>query len=55
MVYKHSVVAAFRINAQRGEVGAPAENSHEITLLIMEYHGKIMELCFLIFVGTLIC
>ena len=25
----------------------------EITLLIMENHGKIMELCFLISVGTL--
>ena len=26
----------------------------EITLLIMEYHGKIMELCFLISVETLL-
>ena len=50
MVYKHAAVAAFSIYAQ--------EAVHlivmEITLLIMEYHGKIMELCFGIFVGTLI-
>ena len=26
----------------------------EIALLIIEYHGKTMELCFWIFVGTLI-
>ena len=37
----------------KGEVGGRALNSHEITLLIMENHGKIMELCFLISVGTL--
>ena len=35
------------------EVGGRAFNSHEVTLLIMENHGKIMELCFSISVGTL--
>ena len=30
----------------KGEVGVCALNSHRITLLIMENHGKIMELCF---------
>ena len=51
-VNKHAVVAAFCIFAQsgkvaaKGEVGCSALNSHEITLLIMENHGKIMELCF---------
>ena len=42
MVYKHAVVAGFRIYAQRGEVAAKGrlESAHyivmEITLLIME-------------------
>ena len=35
------------------EVGGSALNSHGDTLLIMENHGKIMELCFSISVGTL--
>ena len=38
----------------KGEVEGHAFNIMEITLLIMENHGKIMELCFLISVGTLI-
>ena len=52
MVFKHAVVAAFCIYAQRGEdaakreVGGRALNSHGITLLLMEYQGKVMELCF---------
>ena len=49
MVYKHAVVAAFRIYAQpgedaaKGEVGGHALNSHGN--YIVDY-GKIMELCF---------
>ena len=48
----HAVVAAFRIYAQhdgvmkmllKREVGGRALNSHGITSLIMETHGKIME------------
>ena len=45
MVYKHAVVAAFRIYAQRGEDAAKRELEAmykivmEITLLIMENHG----------------
>ena len=53
MVYRHAVVAAFRIYAQRGEVAAKRRGwslKHlivmKITLLMMENHGKIMELCF---------
>ena len=53
MVYKHAVVAAFHIYAQRGEVAAKKlrlEAVHSIvmetTLLNIENHGKIMELCF---------
>ena len=52
MVYKHVVVATFLIYAQRGEDAAnsgvwrPCIIAMEITLLIMENHGKIMELCF---------
>ena len=44
MVYKHAVVAAFRIYAQRGEVAAKRGGWSlcikvmEITLLIMENH-----------------
>ena len=55
MVYKHAVVAAFRIYAQHGEDAAKRESwiVMEITLLIMENHGKIMELSFWISVGTL--
>ena len=37
----------------KGEVGGHALKVMEITLLIMEHHGKIVELYFLIFVGTL--
>ena len=48
MVYKQSVVAAFCIYAQRGEVAAKRGRGvcalvMEITLLIMENHGKIMD------------
>ena len=54
MVYKHAVVVAFRIYAQRGEDAAKRGGWSlgilkivmEITLLIMENHGKIMKLCF---------
>ena len=48
----HAVVAAFHIYAQRGEDAAktrgwrPCIKVMEITSLIMETHGKIMELCF---------
>ena len=49
MVYKHAVVAAFRIYAQHCEKGM-LEAVHlivmEITLLIKVNHGKLMELCF---------
>ena len=61
MVYKNAVVVAFGFYAQHG--GDAAKRGGwwpcilkivmEITLLIMENHGKIMELCFLISVGTL--
>ena len=50
MVYKHDVVAAILIYAQRGEDAAKRGGWRmcikvmEITLLIMENHGKIMEL-----------
>ena len=50
MVYKHVVVAAFHIYAQRGEDaaksggdGGSALNSHGNYIVD---HGKIMELCF---------
>ena len=57
MVYKHAylhtsllLLSVFMLSvvkmALKGEVGGHALNSHEITLLIMENHGKIMELCF---------
>ena len=54
-------VAAFCIYARHGEDGAKRGGWRpcilkiviEITLLIMENHGKIMELCFLISVGNL--
>ena len=52
MVYKHAVVAPFCIYAKHGEDAAkrgglrPCIKVMEITLLIMENHGKIMELCF---------
>ena len=46
MVYKHAAVAAFRIYVQCGEVGGCALIVMEITLLIIENHGKVMELCF---------
>ena len=53
----HITVAAFRIYAQHGEDVAKRGGWKpckimEITLLIMENHEKIMELCFQIFVGT---
>ena len=37
MVYKHAVVAAFRIYAQLEEVGGPALNSHGNN---NNHHGK---------------
>ena len=49
MVYKHAVIAAFHIYAQRGEVAAKRGvevcvlNSHGNYIVD---HGKIMELCF---------
>ena len=62
-LFKYITVAAFRVYAQRGEEMKMQlklqnlETMHlivmEITLLIVENHGKIMELCFLISVGTL--
>ena len=54
-LFKYITVAAFRIYGQRGEdsakgeVGGHALNSHGhyfVNLLIMENHGKIMELIF---------
>ena len=54
-LFKYITVAAFHIYAQccedalKGEVGIVME----MTLLIMESHGKIMELCFCISVGNL--
>ena len=57
MVYKHAVVAAFRIYAQRGEdaakreVGGCALNSRGNYFVD---HGKIMELCLRISVETLL-
>ena len=57
MVYKHAVVAASGIYALRGEdaakIGGSANlNSHGNYIV---NHGKIMELCFRISVGTLTC
>ena len=52
MVNKQAFVAAFRIFAQHGEDAAerggwrPCIIVMEVTLLIMENHGQIMELCF---------
>ena len=57
MVYKHAYLnallflhSAFILSVVKmplkGEVGGYVLNSKEITLLIMENHGKIMELCF---------
>ena len=49
MVYKHAVVAAFRLYTQRGEdaakgeVGGHALNSHGNYIVD---HGKVMEVCF---------
>ena len=45
MVYKHAVISASRIYVQRGEDAAKREIVMEFTLLIIENHGKIMELC----------
>ena len=64
MVYKHTYLntllllhSAFMLCVVKmplnGEVGGCALNVMEITSLIMENHGKIMELCFLISVGIL--
>ena len=53
MFYKHAVVAAFHSYAQHCEYAAKRGGWRlcikivmEITLLILENHGKIMELCF---------
>ena len=52
MVYKHAVVAAFRIYAQRdedaakGEVGGCALNNHGNYIVDSGKSWKIMELCF---------
>ena len=52
MVYKHAVVAAFLIYAQRGEDASkregwrPCINSHENYIDGHGNHGKVMELCF---------
>ena len=59
MVYKHAVVAALGIYAQCGEGAAKRGGWRpcilkivmEITLLIVENHRKIMELCFFNFYG----
>ena len=58
-LFEYITVAAFRIYALRGEdevVNGRLEAVHkifmEITSLIMENHGKIMELCFSFSVGT---
>ena len=57
-LFKFITVAVFRTYLSpvkmlhKGEIGGHA--LEEITLLSMEDHGKIMELCFLISVGTLI-
>ena len=61
-LFEYITVAAFHIYAQCGEDAAkrggwrPAVHYivMEITSLIMENHGKIMELCFCISVGTLL-
>ena len=64
MVYKHAYLNtllllhfAFMLSVVKmplkGEVGGHAINCFGITLLIMENHRNIMELCFLISVGTL--
>ena len=56
---KYITVAVFRIYAQRGEdaaqmeVGGHALNSHRNYIVDHGKSWKIMELCFLISVGTL--
>ena len=56
MIYKHAYLntlmllhSAFMLSVVKmplnGEVGGHALNSHGFTLLNMENHGKIMELC----------
>ena len=51
-VFEYIAVAAFRIYLSmvkmplKGEIGGHALKVMEITLLTMENHGKIMELCF---------
>ena len=58
-LFKYITVAAFCIYAPhvtmllKGEVASHALNSHGNYIVDLENHGKIMELCFLIFVGTL--
>ena len=44
----HAVFAAFRMVKMllKREVDGCTLNSHGITSLIMENHGKIMEMCF---------
>ena len=64
-LFKYITVAAFFIYTQCGEEmkmllklrrleGMHFEIVMEISLMIMKNHGKIMELCFRISVGTLI-
>ena len=57
---KYSAVSVFRIYALHGEDDGKGgglelciKYSHGNYMLVMENHGKIMELCFLISVGTL--
>ena len=58
MVYMHAVVAAFPIMLSvvklllKGEVGVCALIVKEITLLIVENHGKIMDCVFFNFCGN---
>ena len=53
MVYKHAIVATLRIYAQHGEDVAKRGGLNSHGNYIAD-HGKIMELCFLISVGTLV-
>ena len=64
MVYKHAYLnillflhSAFMLctvkMSLKGEVGLCALNIHENFIIDHGNHGKIMELCFLISVGTL--
>ena len=52
MVYKHAVVAAFGIYAQRGEVGGPALNSHGNYIIDHGISWKNHGIVFLNFCGN---